>query len=198
MKELILFLILLVLIAILYNSASVISEPKHQPVSQPQIIITNPSRGIIPAIPSGPPQDPFREFDIRTLADPLTEPTRRQPRYLYGPLTPENPILNPLFNHSTHGYTDSYSWIAYLIDESTDANKDDNKILKLFGRQKYPSSSQYEYYVEVKSGGDRIKYFLENIKKELFDGDTVTVDLIKRTYTVKLMKNRDLTYNPFI
>jgi hypothetical protein len=78
-------------------------------------------------------------------------------------------------------------------------NKEENMILKLFGREKYPNSTEYEYYVMINTGyNDSIKYFLENQRKELYDGDSVYIDIIKAKYRVKILKNRTFEYNPYL
>ena len=157
------------------------------------------------------------DLDYRVTFDPLTEPSRRPPRHVISPV-----IGNPYFNYPTRGFTDSYSLQGYLVKDFNKYNKKDNtqinsltdkgkpqgdideydkenRILKLFGREKYPNSTEYEYYVIINTGmNDSIKYFLENQRKELYDGDSVYVDILKSKYTVKTLKNKTFEYNPYL
>jgi hypothetical protein len=160
-----------------------------QPISAPVTILPVPA---VQSIVAPGNRDLIRDLDYKTLTDPLTEPTRRQPRYIYGPL-----INNPYFNYPTRGYQDSFSMIGYLVDEHAPKN-DDNHIIKLFGRQKYPGSSEYEYYVENRVGGERLKLPLENQRRELYDDDEVYVELIKRNYKVKTLPDKTLQYSPYL
>ncbi len=118
-----------------------------------------------------------------------------------------------IFNYPTRGFTDTYSLQGYLVKkdtnirpptQETDFNQSNeltknNTILKLFGRQVYPNSNEYEYYVMVNTGyNDNIKYFLEKQKRELYDGDNVYVDILKQNYKVEMLKDRTFRYNPYL
>ena len=46
--------------------------------------------------------------------------------------------------------------------------------------------------------GQDFKFDLEKQKREIFDGDSVYVENLKRNYTVKLLKQKGLDYNPFL
>lgn len=143
--------------------------------------------------PSKPPLvDPIKVYDYRVLEDPMKEPTRRLPSYIIG--SGVNPYA---FNYPTRGLRDSFSLQGYLVDYKASSN-DQNKILQLFGRQKWPNSSQYEYYITFQSGNKDRKYDLEKYKKELYDKDEVLVDILNdRKYEVKLFKQESMEYNPF-
>lgn len=144
-------------------------------------------------------------YDRKTTYDPLYEPSKRPPRHVILPI-----IGNPYFNYPTRGFTDTYSLKGYLIKEkynhhkSEEENKNENKltenqIIKLFGREKYPNSIEYEYYVIINTGfDDKIKYFLENKSKELYDGDSVYIDILQTKYRVKLLKDKSMVYNPYL
>jgi hypothetical protein len=145
-----------------------------------------------PLVPTVIPQmmiqkDPIKEYDYKKLVDPLEEPTKRVDRYLLGPLEYRN-----LFNYPVRGYHDTPRWLGLLIN---DTDTTDNKIIKLFGRQKYPKSNQYEYYAIVNMGMDKIKIHLTN-EKELNDSDPVDIHELGKTYYVKLNKNDDFGYDP--
>jgi hypothetical protein len=144
-------------------------------------------------------------YDRKTTFDPLYEPTKRPPRHVIMPI-----LGNPYFNYPTRGFTDSYSLKGYLIkdknhhkleklsEEEKGGKITENQILKLFGREKFPNSIEYEYYVMVNTGfDDKIKYFLENQSKELYDGDNVYIDILQSKYRVKLLKDKSLVYNPY-
>ena len=76
-----------------------------------------------------------RRHDRRVVMDPLMRPEKRLDRYLYGDTN--NPIFG-LVEQPTRGYPDDFSYYGLLING--------DKKLKLFGRQTYPGSSQYDYY----------------------------------------------------
>jgi hypothetical protein len=137
--------------------------------------------------------DIITDYDYRILTDPLKEPGKRPPRHLITPL-----IGNPHLNIPTRGYPDSFNLQGYLIDNKSMDKHDENKILRLYGRQVYPNSVEWEYYIEVNVGDDKFKFDLDKQKREIFEGDKVYIDILKRNYEVKLMKQKGLEYNPFL
>lgn len=140
--------------------------------------------------PMPPRIDPVKLYDYKKLYDPLEDPTKRVDRYLLGPLE-----MKRMFNYPTHGYPDNYRWIGLLISEDTSDEK--NKILRLFGRQKFPRSNEYQYYTMINMGHDQIKVHLHHYCRELYDHDDVTIKELGKKYTVQLNKDDDLTYNPY-
>jgi hypothetical protein len=76
-----------------------------------------------------------RDKDV--LYDDFAPPERREPAYQY----PSKYMRNRL-NIPTRGIPDSYQLVGVLLRDNTES------AYKLFGRQKYPGSSQYEYYVQ--------------------------------------------------
>ncbi len=215
-------LILLIISAILFNFYLYKLIDNNQNKENVNKIIIKEIKEIKEDIKS--PYEKIHDLDIKVLYDPLEESTKRIPSHQLIPI-----MGNPLFNYPTRGFTDSYSLYGYLTrdnnnnnDNNNDNNdmkmntsmndpkdlnlnmknnpiKDNNYILKLFGRQKFPNSNEYEYYVSIHTGfNDDIKYTLENRRKELYDGDKVFIDIIGSNYIVKLNKTRDLTYNPYI
>ena len=58
-----------------------------------------------------------------------------------------------IFEVPTRGYPDNYHYYGNLI------RREDNKMVKLFGRQTYPGSNQYEYYgiTSDPTGGSSVK-----------------------------------------
>jgi hypothetical protein len=209
-----LLLITMAIVMSFYNDSKNQQEQQQILQTQPVIVMMNPEQNNLPSTPPVSPilppptlvQDIMTEFDLKSAYDPLVEATRRPPRHITLPM-----INNPHFNYPTRGFTDSFSLMGYLIEkdkhhvkqeahqEAHYEKKDkENRIVKLFGRQKYPNSTEYEYYVTINTGyNDNIKYSLENQRKELYDGDSVFIDILHKNYRVKLLKNRIFEYNPY-
>lgn len=145
----------------------------------------------VPSLPQSN-SDIISDYDYRIITDPLKEPGKRPPRHVIAPL-----IGNPHLNIPTRGFPDSFNLQGYLIDDKSTEKHDENKMIRLYGRQVYPNSNEWEYYIEVNSNDDKFKFDLEKQKREIFDGDQVYVDILKRNYTVKLLKQKGLEYNPF-
>lgn len=145
---------------------------------------------------SSVPVDPVKEYDRSKVYDPLTSPTRRSPRDQIPPY-----YLKRRLDIHTRGYPDNYQQMGVLIRVSSSESTDNyNKILRLFGRQKYPSSNKYEYYATINSGNDMIKIQIDNkYNKELYDDDIVTISALGTdTYKVSLYDNDTWTYYPDI
>lgn len=71
-----------------------------------------------------------------------------------------------------------------------------NNILRLFGRQQYPGSNTWEYYITIYSGPDAIKIPLEVRRRELYTGDVVNVPELNSKYRVKLYNYDGPRYYP--
>lgn len=167
--------------------------PQQTQFPQPEIIN---QRAIIQSGPPDVPADPVREYDYRNINDVLTGPIKRPPRDTIGPV-----LGNPLFNIYTQGPPDNYSWLGLLLTTDTSGVDTNNKMLKLFGRQRYPNSNSWDYYVVAYVGGnDKVKISLckDKYRKELYDGDSVTISELNMDYQVKLNRNDYLSYNPYI
>ena len=129
--------------------------------------------------------------DRRALKDDLAPPERRDPEHEY----PSKEIKN-IINIPSRGLPDNYHSVGVLV------RKADEKVLQLFGRQKYAGSNQWEYYV---SGMDR--YGFPNkmpIKvrgdKELTDKYNISLDWLdksKGNFEVNLYDFDVPRYNPF-
>lgn len=143
-----------------------------------------------PPVITNQPIDPIMSYDYNKLYNPLTDPTRRVNRYEIPPY-----YFKEMIDIPTRGYPDSYSQIGVLVNNR---KKDqDNKILRLFGRQTYPGSNTYEYYIMVNSGLDSIKLPLNTKRRnELYDGDEVFVKELDKKYTVNLYKYDYPRYYP--
>jgi hypothetical protein len=202
-KPLILLLMTVICIIIIYKYNE---QPMQQHIyittPTPEIQTQNPNINLnVEPTRNQPPllPDPVTNIDMRNINDPLTGPIRRPTRDAIGPM-----IGNPLFNIYTQGPPDSYSWLGLLTGESTSETYDrNNKLLKLFGRQRYPNSNSWDYYVQAYTGGnsgDVIKISLDKDKyrKELYDDDSVYVGELGMNYKVKLNRNDVFTYNPYL
>ncbi len=131
----------------------------------------------------------IREHDIGKIYDPLQDPTKRTER--------SNIMfsgIRRLFDIRTRGETDTFRQLGVLVANDP---AEPNKMIKLFGRQEYPNSTNYEYYVELNNGNDNIKLPLDN-KKEIYDNDTVLIKQTNRNYTATIYKNESPRYSPNI
>lgn len=144
-----------------------------------------------PYVPTTPMVDVVRDYDYRKLYDPLEDPVKRPDRYVMGPL-----MARGYFDYPTRGYADNFRWLGLLMSTSEHGDKV-NKILKLFGRPRYPNTTtDFDYYTMINTGYEPIKVSLDQ-KKELYDGDQVSVKELGMKYMVQLNKNEDLAYTPF-
>jgi hypothetical protein len=129
----------------------------------------------------------MRDYDYKTLEDPLTPPLKRDDWNI------------PIIPLPTRGYPTSFKKVGTLIDKNAD-NNDPYKFMFLIGRQKYPGSDYYDYYVTEKNnaGGGTLKFDIsKNIRRELFTGDKVNIEHLNKDYEVIADKNLGLEYNPF-
>lgn len=129
--------------------------------------------------------------DKNSLYNEFKPPERRLPRNNY----PEDPIINDM-NIPTRGHPDNYHNVGMLV------RKNDEKILKLFGRQKFPGSNQWEYYVIGNDSTNLTSKIPLEIpgEKELSNNDTIPVpwlDSSKGKFEVKLFDYDIPRYNPY-
>jgi hypothetical protein len=145
---------------------------------------------------STPPPPPsigqvVRDYDRRTIDDPLTPPFKRDDYMI-----PSQVIRPDIYGSYTRGAPGVFKKMGYVKTEEVGA---DYKILSLIGRQKYQGSTQYEYYVTSTNRDDTIKFYIDNVRKELFSGDTITVPQLGTVvYNVYIDKELDLEYNPLM
>ncbi len=124
------------------------------------------------------PNHVVKDYDIHNLEDPLEAPTSRPPKHIFRPL-----YGSPLIDYPTRGRPDDYSYMGNLVRSSVLANSDDayvqpaDSILQVMGRQKFPGSSIYDYYVLLdKSHMRDVKINIKTSKNsELYDGDTLVI-----------------------
>lgn len=85
------------------------------------------------------PIDPVNLRDRAVMEDPLYPPLARMERPLFDQLAAN--LSSGVIGVPTRGSPDTYRMVGYLVN-----GKDKGDNWKLFGRQKYPGSSQGEYY----------------------------------------------------
>ena len=212
------FVIILVIavFVILYNHYSLTQENKNLRASlqlstdnnklqtQPfqQIQQTHPSHPSQPFQPTQPFQQtqPFppippigqmvKDYDHRQLNDPLSPPLKRDD----SAIIPSQIMRPDLFNVPTRNGPGIYHKMGYIKTNDPAA---DYKILTLVGRPRWVSSTQYQYYVTTTKKDDTIKFFLDNYRRELYDGDIVKINQLDDIeYIVYIDKDLDLEYNP--
>jgi hypothetical protein len=85
-------------------------------------------------------RDFLERRDTEAVYNEFKPPEKRLPEHAY----PDRYVRSRI-NVPTRGLPDNYQSVGSLV------RKSDEKVLQLFGRQKYPGSNQWEYYV---SGAD--------------------------------------------
>ena len=137
--------------------------------------------------------DKIDQRDEDALENPLKPPNRRLPRHIYPPTAKDY-----IFEVPTRGYPDNYHYYGNLI------RREDDKIVKLFGRQIYPGSNQYEYYgiTSDPTGGRSVKIPIK-VKgdKELYDKDEIDIEFLDSSVGKFILFMNDFDrprYNPFV
>ncbi len=171
------------------------SIPSKIPVTNTQITIEEEQPILTPQQIAASNITAVNEYDRRQLYDPLEQPTRRVARH---ELPPE--YFRRMIDISSRGYPDNFVQYGILKQTCEHGKKNNqNKILRLFGRQEYPGSNRYEYFTAINSGLDQIKVPLDiRGKRELFDGDKVYVRELDEYYEVQLYKHDAPKYYPDI
>ena len=134
--------------------------------------------------------DPLSERDIDVVENKFAAPERRLPRHNY-----PTESLKRLINIPTRGYPDNYQNLGMLV------RKNDETLLKLFGRQKFPGSNQWEYY--VLHGHDSFTKIPLKIpgNKEISNNDLISIpwlDQSKGKFEVKIFDYDAPRYNPHL
>jgi hypothetical protein len=108
--------------------------------------------------------DTEREIrDLKVINDIRHPPERRVAKHEY-----LNHQMQKIVNIPTRGYPDDYQMMGILSRES------DEKMLNLFGRQKYPGSDIWEYYVTDSTTNIPIKIPINiNNNRELLDDNSM-------------------------
>jgi len=198
MPELLLLVIVICLIVFVYiKNNSIVSQvqpniqshtqhTQHtQSHTQPHYIPPPPMQ---PHYLPPPPINPVaisRDYDYRTLNDPLVPPYKRD----------EWNLLIP--GIYTRGPPMPFHKYGTLTNDSLPTT-DKYKFLFLMGRQKYPGSNSYDYYATGTSDNNNVKFDLPNNTRELYDGDKVKIKhLNDAEYKIIIDRNLELDYNPF-
>jgi hypothetical protein len=139
-----------------------------------------------------PQTNPITERDYRIVYDQLAPASQRPPVYVFPPQQIAQYIDIP-----TRGYPDNYQYIGNLIRTT------DEKVIKLFGRQKYARSDQYEYYGVASDGSNiGIKIPIETVRnQEIYDGDEIDVpyfNVVQGKFKAQLFPDQTFRYNPYI
>ena len=133
----------------------------------------------------------LRKRDSDVLDNSFTAPERRDQEYAY----PDR-YVKSLINIPSRGLPDDYQTIGVMV------RKNDEKVLQLFGRQKYPGSNQWEYYVSGMDGNGFPNKIPIKIKgdTEIVDKQNINVDWLdnkKGDFEVKLYDYDVPRYNPY-
>ena len=75
-------------------------------------------------------------------------------------------------------------------------DNDKNEILKLFGRETYPGSVQWEYYTTIFNGIDPIKIPIRTRQNELYHDDMIYIDALNCKYKIQLHRYDGRRYYP--
>tara|TARA_B100001287_G_scaffold267912_1_gene263598 strand:+ start:877 stop:1371 length:495 start_codon:yes stop_codon:yes gene_type:complete len=156
--------------------------PQSPTIVKPNIIIKEIKHKI-----EKPKIDLLVKRDRDAVDDDFKPPERRLPRHNY----PSQGIKR-IINIPTRGYPDNYQNLGLLV------RKADERILKLFGRQKFPGSSQWEYYTVDSYNMQKVPLKI-NGSKELSNNDVVAVpwlDQGKGKFEVKIFDYDAPRYNP--
>lgn len=124
----------------------------------------------------------LKERDYKVVRDPLTPGERRLPAHQ----VPRG-IFKDVINIPTRGQPDNYQYLGNLVRDT------DNKILPVFGRQEYPGSDYYEYYVMLNQDGNfGLKLPINRGKRirEFEEDQVVEIDYFKN-------KEGEFKYKPF-
>jgi hypothetical protein len=129
--------------------------------------------------------------DRRVIEDNLSPPERRNQEYQY----PDR-YVKSLINIPTRGLPDNYHVVGTLV------RKADEKVLQLFGRQTFPSSNQWEYYVVGNDGNAFTNKMPLNVKggREIENGQQINLhwlDPSKGQFQVNLYNFDTPRYNPY-
>jgi hypothetical protein len=127
--------------------------------------------------------------DIEVIHDIRKAPERRLPKHQY-----LSTNLQRKVNIPTRGFPDDYQMLGILSRES------DEKMLNLFGRQTYPGSDIWEYYVSDTTTNIPIKIPLNiNNNRELLEDTMINIpvfDSSKGQFKLTLYKYDTPRYLP--
>jgi hypothetical protein len=126
----------------------------------------------------------MRNYDYRTLNDPLVAPRRRDDYNL------------PVLPIPSRGFPSAFKKVGLLIDKDA-KNTDKYKILLLMGRNKFPNSTSYEYYVVENDKNSSLKFDI-NRTRELQTDDVIEIHELNKKYNVVMDKMLGYEYDPYL
>lgn len=133
----------------------------------------------------------IKERDAKVLYDDLSPPERRVPEHQYPTAT-----IKQMINIPTRGLPDDYQLLGVVLRNNTES------AYNLFGRQTFPNSNQYEYYVQTTMHNNTVKLPIKvRGDKEIMDHDEISIpgmDKSKGRFTTKLYKFDVPRYNPYL
>jgi hypothetical protein len=115
---------------------------------------------------------------------------------IYNPPTPidiSNNSISPI-NISTRGPLGKPQQLGVLYK----INGNDNDILPLFGRRRYPNDNKYDYYTTVGQFGSKVQIVTKNKKDELGSNDVVFIKGIASPYRVTIYEGDFPQYIPYL
>jgi hypothetical protein len=122
--------------------------------------------------------------DRKVLYDDFYPPERRYNNLVYNTNIP------------TRGYPENYQLLGIIIRNNPET------AYNLFGRQLYPGSNQYEYYIEGNMKDTKIKIPIKIPgNKEIEDNQTIDIPGMNNEnspFTVKLYDYESPRYNPYL
>jgi len=128
--------------------------------------------------------------DNEVVSNIFVAPERRQAEHNY----PYDYMKNQL-NIPTRGYPDNYHLQGLVLRDNTET------AYKLFGRQKFPGSNQYEYFVQSVMHNNDVKIPIKiNGDKEIEDGMHIMIPGTNKNigeFKVKLYDYNAPRYNPY-
>ena len=163
----------------------IVQQQQPQVVQQPQQIIVQ------PLVEDIERRNYLTNRDMNVAYNDFAPPERRQPEHAY-PMR----YVRSRINVATRGLPDNHQIVGIAMRTNTETT------YNLFGRQTYPGSNQYEYYVQKGDDNTSIKLPIQ-IKgdKEIEDGQIIMIpgtDHTKGQFKVKLYNYDQPRYNPYI
>ena len=190
---------------LLTNKPQVVQQQPQQVVQQqqqPQVVQQQPQQIVVqPQQPQQVVVQPLVEDierrnyltnrDMNVAYNDFAPPERRQPEHAY----PMRYVRNRI-NVATRGLPDNHQIVGIAMRTNTETT------YNLFGRQTYPGSNQYEYYVQKGDDNTSIKLPVQTKgDKEIEDGQIIMIpgtDHTKGQFKVKLYNYDQPRYNPYI
>ena len=77
-------------------------------------------------------------------------------------------------------------------------NGNDNEVLPLYGRRKYPNDSKYEYYTQMGQFGVKVPVVTKNRNDELGTNDVIFIKGMKDAYRVTIYESDMPQYIPYL